>query len=185
MSDFHRYDYRQARLRHFGRCRSLPGRTIALGDALCSVDPVFGQGMTVAALSARVLAECLATGVEDPAPLFWARVPTAYRAAWELSTTEDFRYPEVVGRRPFGLRAAHWYTAHVHRLTASDDDVYRRFARVMHLLRPTTHLLHPSVVRKVLASALGVASTAPSARPSSPAAPIGRSGESKQPLLGS
>lgn len=170
VGDFHRYNYRDARLRHFEEAR-LPARTIAVGDALCSVDPVFGQGMTVAALTAEVLERCLASGVEDPAPLFWARVPAAYRAAWELSTTEDFRYSQVTGRRPFGIGAAHWYTAHVHRLTGTDEDVYRRFARVMHLLRPPSHLFHPSVVGKVLASALGFGGRPATLRPCLPAAP--------------
>jgi len=177
VGDFHQYKYREARLRHFEQCR-LPARTIALGDALCSVDPVFGQGMTVAALSAEILEGCLAEAVEDPASLFWERIPAAYRTAWELSTTEDFRYPQVTGRRPFGIRVAHWYTAHVHRLAASDDDVYRRFARVMHLLRPPSHLFHPSVVRKVLASALGLGRRAPSSRPRAPEAPSQHSPDS-------
>jgi hypothetical protein len=169
-TDFHQYKFREARLRHYGAAARLPARTIALGDALCSVDPVFGQGMTVAALSAQVLEGCVSEDVDDPSRAFWAQVPRAYRTAWELSTTEDFRYPEVMGRRPPGVGLAHWYTAQVHRLTSSDDDVYRRFARVMHLLEPPSHLFHPSVVRKVLWSTLvGPAAAGP--RPRTPAPP--------------
>lgn len=171
VSDFHQYNYREARLRHYASLSRLPPCTIAIGDALCSVDPVFGQGMTVAALSAGVLEQCLSTTDDDPARRYWARVPAAYRTAWELSTTEDFRYPEVAGRRPFGIRAAHWYTAQVHRLTASDDDVYRRFARVMHLLEPPSHLFHPSVMRKVLMRSLSRHPSEPLPRPRSPEAP--------------
>ena len=171
LTDFHRYHYREARLRHYTSLARRPSRTIAMGDALCSVDPVFGQGMTVAALSAEVLEQCLRESADDPSAAFWARVATAYRTAWELSTTEDFRYPEVSGQRPFGTRLAHWYTAQIHRLTASDDDVYRRFSRVMHLMSPPSHLFHPNVVRKVLLQTLhrGAADAEP--RPHSPAAP--------------
>jgi 2-polyprenyl-6-methoxyphenol hydroxylase-like FAD-dependent oxidoreductase len=170
-SDFHRYHYREARLRHFASLSQRPARTIAIGDALCSVDPVFGQGMTVAALSAEVLEQCLREPADDPSASFWARVPAAYRTAWELSTTEDFRYPEVSGHRPFGTRLAHWYTAQIHRLTSSDDDVYRRFAKVMHLMSPPSHLFHPNVLRKVLLQTLDRRSQKSEPRPHFPEAP--------------
>ena len=170
-SDFHRYHYREARLRHYASLSHRPARTIVIGDALCSVDPVFGQGMTVAALSAEVLEQCLREPADDPSHSFWARVPAAYRSAWELSTTEDFRYPEVSGRRPFGTRLAHWYTAQIHRLTASDEDVYRRFAQVMHLMSPPSHLFHPNVLRKVLLQTLDRRTAAHQPRPRFPEAP--------------
>lgn len=44
----------------------------------------------------------------------------------------------------------HWYTEKVHRLTAQDDLVYRRFARVMNLLDGPAALFHPAVVARVL-----------------------------------
>ena len=153
VSDFHAYHYREARLRHYAALRRRPPATIVIGDALCSVDPVFGQGMTVAALAATVLEQCLGERLHA-ASAYWRRVPGAYRSAWQLSTGEDFRYREVRGARPFGTALLHWYTGHVHRLAAVDDDVYRRFARVMNLLEPPTHLFHPSVARKVMLAAL-------------------------------
>lgn len=166
VSDFQRFRYRGARLRQYAALRRTPPSTVAIGDALCSVDPVFGQGMTVAALSAQALRDACAE--PDVAAGYWRRVPRAYEAAWELSTGEDFRFPEVSGQRPLGTAFKHWYTGHVHRLTAQDDDVYRRFARVMHLLEPPTHLLHPSVAGKVLRAALGGSGAAPGPRPRGP-----------------
>jgi 2-polyprenyl-6-methoxyphenol hydroxylase-like FAD-dependent oxidoreductase len=58
ISEYSSYQYREARLRHYEELAAFPPRTVVLGDALCSVDPVFGQGMTVAALSARILERC-------------------------------------------------------------------------------------------------------------------------------
>ena len=171
VSDFHCYHYRRARKLHYHSLVRRPARTIAIGDALCSVDPVFGQGMAVAALSAEILERSLCATKDDPTRTYWASIPAAYSTAWELSTTEDFRYPEVSGHRPFGIRFAHWYTAHVHRLTASDDDVYRRFARVMNLLEPPSHLFHPSVLGKVFMQALRRRNLEPGPRPCLPEAP--------------
>jgi 2-polyprenyl-6-methoxyphenol hydroxylase-like FAD-dependent oxidoreductase len=157
MSDFHRFQYREARLHHYASLRSMPPRTIVLGDALCSVDPVFGQGMAVTALSGKILRDCVQESGGDPdriASLFLRRCPAAYRTAWQLSTSEDFRYPEVKGQRPFGLGFVHWYTGQVHRLTSVDAEVLRQFGRVMHLLDAPTSLFRPSILGKVLRAGL-------------------------------
>jgi 2-polyprenyl-6-methoxyphenol hydroxylase-like FAD-dependent oxidoreductase len=157
VSDFHRFQYREARLHHYSSLRAMPPRTVVIGDALCSVDPVFGQGMAVTALSAKILRDCVRDSGGDPeriAALFLRRCPDAYQTAWQLSTSEDFRYPEVRGKRPFGLGFLHWYTGQVHRLTSVDEEVYRQFGRVMHLLDAPTSLFRPQILGKVLSSAL-------------------------------
>jgi flavin-dependent dehydrogenase len=152
-SPFRQYHYKEARLNHYERLTRFPPATVVTGDALCSVDPVFGQGMTVAALAAEVLAasarDCNGD-LERLARRFRSDVVRAYRTAWSLSTTEDFRYPEVAGARPFGTSIAHFYTRRVHELTATDADVARRFASVMHLLAEPRVLFHPSVLWKVV-----------------------------------
>jgi len=156
ISEFSTYQFREARLRHYEELAQFPACTVVLGDALCSVDPVFGQGMTVAALSARILEACASNHcLPDTAVAasFRKRVSAAWKTAWLLSTGEDFRYAEVTGERPFGTAFSHWYTRHVLKLTALDDDVYRRFARVMHLLDSPAALFHPSVLGKVLLAA--------------------------------
>ena len=156
ISDFSSYHFREARLRHYEELAQFPACTVVLGDALCSVDPVFGQGMTVAALSAQILEACANDASLDCAALadaFRGRVSDAWKTAWLLSTGEDFRYAEVTGTRPLGTALSHWYTRHVQKLTAFDDDVYRRFARVMHLLDSPAALFHPSVLGKVMLAA--------------------------------
>lgn len=157
VSAFSSFKYRSARRLHYSRLRRFPAGTCVIGDALCSVDPVFGQGMTLAALCADLLERCAREcgGLPGPtASRFQARALGVCETAWMLSTTEDFRYAEVRGQRPFGVGFSHWYTAHVHRLVGADDDVYRRFARVMHLLEPPTTLFHPSVVAKVVRASI-------------------------------
>jgi 2-polyprenyl-6-methoxyphenol hydroxylase-like FAD-dependent oxidoreductase len=152
-SPLRQFHYKEARLNHYEKLSRFPPATIVLGDALCSVDPVFGQGMTVAALSADLLDECAKScggSVEGLARRFRRETARAYGTAWSLSTTEDLRYPEASGVRPLGTRFAHYYTRRVHELTATDADVALRFARVMHLLAEPKALFHPSVMWKVL-----------------------------------
>lgn len=154
-TEFRTFHYKEARRLRVDRSELAP-RTCLMGDALCSVDPVFGQGMTLAALQAHELTQCFENSVdlERSARDFNRRALRATDAAWMLSTGEDLRYPEVQGKRPPGISLSHWYTGIIHRLAAQDDDIYRRFARVMNLLEGPTHLFHPKVATKVLLSAL-------------------------------
>jgi 2-polyprenyl-6-methoxyphenol hydroxylase-like FAD-dependent oxidoreductase len=130
-----------------------PRRTCVLGDALCSFDPLFGQGMTLACLQAELLKQVVSRVSEDwdaAAERFRNEVITLTETAWMLSTGEDFRHPEVQGKRPFGLGLMHFYVEKVHQLAAQDDEVYRRFIKVMNLLAGPAALFHPIVVAKVL-----------------------------------
>lgn len=155
LTDFRTFHYKEARRLRVDRA-TLPPRTCLMGDALCSVDPVFGQGMTLAALQAQELTRCFENGADlDKAAIqFNRRALSTTDTAWLLSTGEDFRYPHVEGKRPFGISLSHWYTSNVHRLVARDDDIYRRFARVMNLLEGPEHLFHPKVAAKVLLASL-------------------------------
>lgn len=154
-TDFRTFHYKEARRLRIDR-RPLPPRTCLMGDALCTVDPVFGQGMTLAALQAYELSKCFegSTDLGRSAREFNRNALRATDTAWLLSTGEDFRYPEVKGKRPPGIAVSHWYTRGIHRLVAQDDEVYRRFARVMNLLAGPLHLFHPRVATKVLLSSL-------------------------------
>ena len=47
------------RVRHFETAKNLPENFLVLGDAACAFNPVYGQGMTIAALGALTLQQCL------------------------------------------------------------------------------------------------------------------------------
>jgi hypothetical protein len=96
-----------------------------------------------------------------------SRRASDFRTAWQLSTSEDLRYPDVQAERPFGLGFLHWYVGTIHRLTSVDDEVCRQFGRVMHLLDAPTSLFRPRIFGKVLRA--GLSAPAPvTERPTSP-----------------
>jgi len=150
------YKYTANRWRHYERMSRLPDGFIVLGDAVCSFNPVYGQGMSVAALEAKLLDTCLRQHQKAHHNLaglprhFQQALVNVVKTPWRLSTGEDFRYPGTQGNRPFGMHLLHWYTRRVNELTASNPFVAGRFYHVLHLLEPPTTLFDPRVVWAVL-----------------------------------
>jgi 2-polyprenyl-6-methoxyphenol hydroxylase-like FAD-dependent oxidoreductase len=151
----HKFPY--ARRRRFDKLQRLPAGLLALGDAVCSFDPVFGQGMSAASLSAVLLGKYLERdpGAERPLRYFKALM-SLLTPPWLLATSEDFRYPECTGERPPGLGLLHRYTREVFKLTGESPAVYAQFLRVMNLLTGPEALFHPSVLGRVLPRLLGL-----------------------------
>jgi 2-polyprenyl-6-methoxyphenol hydroxylase-like FAD-dependent oxidoreductase len=148
--------------RYYETLRRFPEGLVVLGDALCSFNPVYGQGMTVSAIEASTLAAGLQEQRRqqgDDLTGFWQRFqPQVARVVdipWQLTTAEDFRYPEVEGRRPVGTAFVHWYTGKVHQAAAHDPRVAQRFYRVMHMLAPPAALFHPQVMLRLLGKTSG------------------------------
>lgn len=150
------YTYPTSRRRHFERLRRIPAGYVALGDALCSFNPVYGHGMTVAALEAVTLAECLDRHRGTAAPMardFYRRTGKLVTVAWQMAATTDFAYPGTEGPRPRGLALTHWYQRQVFRASHVSPEVVNAVVRVQHLLEPGSTLLRPAMVIKVLRAA--------------------------------
>jgi 2-polyprenyl-6-methoxyphenol hydroxylase-like FAD-dependent oxidoreductase len=164
------------RLRHFERMSRWPGGFVVLGDACCAFNPVYGQGMTTAALGAVTLGESLHAfrgTLDNPvssmrlAREFQCRLAKAISTPWEMSTGEDYRYPTTVGGNPNWLtRWKHRYANRIIRVSTKDPRVHHAFLRVMHMLRSPASLFHPRVLWSMLRHALRGGNPAP-ADPSS------------------
>jgi 2-polyprenyl-6-methoxyphenol hydroxylase-like FAD-dependent oxidoreductase len=150
---------------HYERVRDMPDGLAVLGDAHLSFNPIYGQGMTCAAIGADVLARTLDAsrdGLVGASKAFQRALARELEMPWRMSTGEDLRYPEVEGERPAGDAAMQWITARMHRAASRDPEVARAFYAVMHMVAPPTALLRPDFVRRVLGSA-GRAGPAPDA----------------------
>jgi 2-polyprenyl-6-methoxyphenol hydroxylase-like FAD-dependent oxidoreductase len=145
--------------RHFERLGRWPERFVVVGDAACAFNPVYGQGMTVAAISAADLTQHLGehrrrhgddlTGFSRP---FQQRVAGHGAHAWQLSTGEDLRYPTTQGPRPGPLgQLLYRYSDRVLAVANGNPQVQAAFLRVLHLLAPPTALFQPGVLGPVLA----------------------------------
>ena len=151
------YKYSANRWRHYERMAHLPEGFIIVGDAACAFNPIYGQGMSVAALEAKTLDTCLRDQQDSLTGLtqrFQKALAKIVKTPWILTTSEDFRYPETEGQRPLGMKLFNWYTRHVLELTASNPLVIANFFQVRHLLKPLSILFDPRIVWAVLSKGL-------------------------------
>ena len=144
------------RWRHYERWRTPLNGFIAIADAACSFNPRFGQGMSAATVSARLLQECLARySVTD------SRLPRAFFAAqarfqrtpWLFAAADDLRLPMSEGNRSLSIRLFNWYRLQL--VTCPDRQVSARLGQVTQFLRPISSLFTPQIVSRVLVASTG------------------------------
>jgi flavin-dependent dehydrogenase len=137
--------------RHYEKLRHFPQGYIVFGDAICSFNPVYGQGMSTSAMQASALDRCLQGPEQGFSKRFFAAAASSLKTPWMLAVGEDFRYPDVEGKKPAASDLVNSYVARVHRAVAKDPVVYRAFLEVMQLMRPPATLFAPGIVTRVLA----------------------------------
>lgn len=138
------------RLRHYEKVM-LPGGFVALGDAVCALCPVYGQGMTVSALSAIVLRNWLSDRELIPSR-FQTSLAKSNSLHWALATGQDLLFPTTYGGSKPGrlVGMLHWYTERVLQLANSDSNLHTLFMEIAHLLKSPIALYHPKIVFRVL-----------------------------------
>jgi 2-polyprenyl-6-methoxyphenol hydroxylase-like FAD-dependent oxidoreductase len=139
------------RRRHYDRLSRFPDGVVAVGDAVCAFNPVYGQGMTAAALGAEVLDHWLREKSSHRGPgrsrVFQRRLTRATAAAWQLSAGADYRFRTTEGPPPSRVaRLTGRYIAGVMQASTRHPWVRLRLAEVLHLLRPPSALFGPGVL---------------------------------------
>ncbi|MEM8720756.1 MAG: FAD-dependent monooxygenase [Cyanobacteria bacterium P01_G01_bin.39] len=134
----------------------LPAGIIALGDAVCALCPVYGQGMTVSALGAKTLqawlAKSSATKLDNNR--FQQQLAKSNSLHWTLATSQDSRFPGTVGAKqgqPSILDKI--MTGYMNRLLSKstvEPSLHLKYLEVAHSLRSPLSLYHPQVMWQVL-----------------------------------
>jgi hypothetical protein len=150
LGDFVRYRYPANLRRRYERLARFPTGYLVFGDALCSFNPVYGQGMTVAAQEAVLLHECLTAGPADLAQRFFARAAAVVDTPWDIAVGNDLRHPKVEGARPAKVRFINWYIGKLHMAARHDAKLATAFLEVANLEAPPTRLLQPDIVMRVI-----------------------------------
>ncbi len=144
------YRFRGSRWLRFDRLSAPPEGFLVLGDALCSVNPLYAQGMSLAAQQVDVLRRLLERDPHVSPAAFHRGAGARCRAAWEIATRADLALPEVEGSRPWAARPLDAYVRRVQQVAHHDPVVSRAFLRVANLADPPAALLDPRLVPRVL-----------------------------------
>jgi 2-polyprenyl-6-methoxyphenol hydroxylase-like FAD-dependent oxidoreductase len=156
--------YPASRRRYFEELSKMPDGYLALGDSICSFNPIYGQGMSCAALEAvelgRLLDSFAGTGSVasrglDPqlSGLYYEQAARIVATPWQFATGADFSYPETGGERPRGIRLKNAYAKQIQLASIVDPEVRRVFTAVQHLIADPAELLKPGMVARVLRGA--------------------------------
>lgn len=135
--------------RRYERMRRFPAGLAVLGDAVCSFNPVYGQGMSVAAWEVMKLREHLRGGRFDPRTYLKA-LGRVVDNPWEVSAGGDLAFPGVEGKRTAKTNMGNAYVGRVQYAASKDPEVAKGFMRVAGLIDPPTALMRPRMMARVL-----------------------------------
>ncbi|GAA3786731.1 FAD-binding monooxygenase [Sphaerisporangium flaviroseum] len=133
--------------RRYERLSRFPRGLAVVGDAVCAFNPIYGQGMSVAAVEALRLGEW--AGRERPARELFRSIARVIDGPWDIVVSGDLRLAGVRGRRTPKIRMINAYLERFHRAAEHDVELGRRFLRVANLIDPPSALLRPACLFRV------------------------------------
>jgi 2-polyprenyl-6-methoxyphenol hydroxylase-like FAD-dependent oxidoreductase len=136
--------------RRYERLARFPEGFLVLGDSVCNFNPIYGQGMTVAALEALTLRSHLQRHPKPQPRRFFREIARVIDTPWDMATGADLAFPRVEGRRTHKLRMASTYIAQLHAAATRDARLASAFVRVSGLVDRPEALLRPGVALRVL-----------------------------------
>ncbi len=152
LSDIIQYKYPVSVRRNYEKMFRFPTGLLLLGDSVSSFNPVYGQGISSACLQAVELDKLMSENIDEKklAKTYFKRTLKIKNKLWQMSTNEDFRFPETTGTRPFGIFLVNKYVSLVHKATIKDEVVCKTFLKVMGLIDSPANLLRPRIVWRIL-----------------------------------
>ncbi|MGE0823350.1 MAG: FAD-dependent oxidoreductase [Candidatus Binatia bacterium] len=150
LSDPVAYRFPSNQWRHYEKLTRFPDGFLPIGDAICSFTPIYGQGITVAALEALTLRQCLMAETNNLAQRFFTKTKRVIDTPWSITVGNDKRLAGGQAVPSLKSRFLHWYMAQLHVVARHDPSVSLAFRKVANLYTAPTSLLHPRIVRRVL-----------------------------------
>lgn len=157
LGEIARFQFPTSEYRHYERLEIFPRGLLPIGDALCRFNPVYGQGMSVAAQEARALSQLLATRADAGNPLdglalsFFAEASALIESPWAMAAIPDFAHPDTRGERPADLDQTLKVGLALNKLAAHDPAVHKLIAEVQHLLKPRSVLQELELTQRIRA----------------------------------
>lgn len=152
LAAIHAHRFHQARWRRYDKMRRFPTGLLAFGDAVCSFNPAWGQGMTTAAKQALCLRDALESGLDSLAPRVHRSVARTLRPVWTFNAESDRGILGIEHGEPSMLdRITDASMNRFFRVASQDGQLAERLLRVVGMLDTPTHLFAPSVGLRIAA----------------------------------
>lgn len=158
LSSIYGYRNTENRLRHYEKLKRMPENFLIFGDAVCSLTPIYGQGMTVAALNALTLDNCLKQQQQNMGKVnmrglsrrFQKQIAQVNKTPWLVSTSYDLRWKTTIGGQPNTItQLIQKYLDQVMKTAVENNTVHKTLIEVMTMLKPPMALFAPSILLKV------------------------------------
>jgi 2-polyprenyl-6-methoxyphenol hydroxylase-like FAD-dependent oxidoreductase len=155
VSDIQRYPFPASVRRHYQDLDRFPDGLLVTGDAIASFNPVYGQGMSVAALDALALHHALADGRQQLGQRYFGTVAEIVDEAWKTAVGSDFVFEQTTGPKPFGTDILNSYVDQLVTRAHTDGQLTEAFLRVFRMEQRATSLLRPGIIWRVLRPQIG------------------------------
>mgnify|MGYP001581491831 CR=1 FL=1 len=142
------YRFKESR-RYLYENIATPNNFLAIGDSVCSFNPIFGQGMTVCILEALKMSQLMERG-ECNSKNYFKSISSIVNHAWEMIMVEDMRYPELHSHRSLKVKLMQQLTQRVYDKTSEDGELNKMLFEVIHFLRPATDFCKPWALIRLL-----------------------------------
>jgi 2-polyprenyl-6-methoxyphenol hydroxylase-like FAD-dependent oxidoreductase len=152
-----RYTFPDSRRRHFDRMTVFPRGLVPLGDSVCRLNPVYAQGMTVAAKEGVVLRDVLEAHSSNDDPLdgvsrdYLERIESVIDDPWAMSSVPDLVYPDTRGERPVNLQQMLDYQVALSNAATRDPVLHKLCVEVRDLVKSASAVHSPEVMERVKA----------------------------------
>lgn len=144
------FKYPSSVRRHYQKLRRFPQGFLVFGDAICSFNPVYGQGMTSAALQGLALQGELKQGTAKLAQRFFKAAAKVVDIPWSIAVGNDLANPKIEGKRTGKIRFINWYMSKLFVAAHQDTVVANAFLKVTNLIAPPPSLMAPRIALRVL-----------------------------------
>lgn len=148
------YSFPASVRRRYEKLSRFPDGFLVFGDAICSFNPAFGQGMSVAALQAKALRKTLDGDARNIARRFFRDAAKLIDVPWNIAVGADLKMPETAGPRSLSVKLINWYISNLHMQAHTDLSAAIAFNRVTQLLDSPSTLMRPGLIGRVLLGTL-------------------------------
>ncbi|QNI06019.1 FAD-dependent oxidoreductase [Mycobacterium kubicae] len=152
LADVTQYKFPSNRWRRYDKLLRTPDGLIVMGDAMCSFNPLYGQGMSIAAIEATILGGCLRHNTENLPRRFFGLAAKEIGVAWQTAVSSDLALPQIAGKRTLSVRLRNALVDRMVFAARTDPAMVQRFLQLMNMVGPRSELFRPSTLLRMAAN---------------------------------